>query len=102
MPSPQSTNVGGTAYTNCSWGIYANGTSPAGGNRTVAYRGFASSLTTNVTFELQWMSEGIGFGSDELWRICFAQRQFDCRCRFVSKPAIALNFITPAAEQIPF
>ena len=54
------TNVGGTAYTNCSWGIYANGTSPAGGNRTVAYRGFGSSLTTNVTFELQWMSEGIG------------------------------------------
>lgn len=55
-----STNVGGTAYTNCSWGIYANGTAPAGGNRTVAYRGFASSLTTNVTFKLQWMSEGIG------------------------------------------
>src|SRR5580704_16394737 len=47
------TNVGGTAYTNCSWGIYANGTAPAGGNRTVAYRGFASSLTTNVTFKLQ-------------------------------------------------
>jgi hypothetical protein len=54
------TNVGGTAYTNCSWGIYANGTAPAGGNRTVAYRGFSSSLTTNVTFKLQWMSEGIG------------------------------------------
>jgi polygalacturonase len=54
------TNVGGTAYTNCSWGIYANGTTPAGGNRTIAYRGFASSLTTNVTFKLQWMSEGIG------------------------------------------
>ena len=54
------TNVDGTAYTNCSWGIYANGTAPSGGNRTVAYRGFSSSLTTNVTFELQWMSEGIG------------------------------------------
>ncbi len=54
------TNVAGTAYTNCSWGIYANGTAPAGGNRTVAYRGFASSLTTNATFKLQWMSEGIG------------------------------------------
>jgi polygalacturonase len=54
------TNVSGIAYTNCSWGIYANGTAPAGGNRTIAYRGFASSLTTNVTFELQWMSEGIG------------------------------------------
>jgi len=58
-----STNVGGTAYTNCSWGIYANGTAPAGGNRTVAYRGFAGSLTTNVTFQLQWMSEGIGFAA---------------------------------------
>jgi polygalacturonase len=56
------TNVGGTAYTNCSWGIYANGTAPAGGNRTVAYRGFASSLTTNLTFKLQWMTEGIGSG----------------------------------------
>jgi polygalacturonase len=54
------TNVAGTAYTNCSWGIYANGTAPAGGNRTVAYRGFASSLTTNAAFKLQWMSEGIG------------------------------------------
>jgi hypothetical protein len=54
------TNVSGTAYTNGSWGIYANGTGPAGGNRTVAYRGFASSLTTSVTFKLQWMSEGIG------------------------------------------
>jgi polygalacturonase len=54
------TNVDGTAYTNCSWGIYANGNSPAGGNCTVAYRGFASSLTTNVAFKLQWMSEGIG------------------------------------------
>jgi len=58
-----STNVGGTAYTNCSWGMYANGTAPAGGNRTVAYRGFADSLTTNVTFKLQWMSEGIGFAA---------------------------------------
>ena len=54
------TNVSGTAYTNCSWGIYANGAAPVGGNRTVDYRGFASSLTTNATFELQWMSEGIG------------------------------------------
>ncbi len=58
-----STNVSGTAYTNCSWGIYANGTAPAGGNRTVAYRGFSNSLTTNVTFKLQWMSEGIGFAA---------------------------------------
>ena len=57
------TNVGGTAYTNCSWGIYANGAAPAGGNRTVAYRGFASSLTTNVVFKLQWMTEGIGSGA---------------------------------------
>jgi len=60
------TNVSGTAYTNCSWGIYANGTSPAGGNLTAAFRGFASALTTNVTFELQWMSEGIGFASTNL------------------------------------
>jgi polygalacturonase len=54
------TNVSGAAYTNCSWGIYANGSAPAGGNRTVAGRGFVNSLTTNVTFKLQWMSEGIG------------------------------------------
>jgi hypothetical protein len=46
------TNVGGTAFTNCSWGIFANGSAPAGGNRTVAYRGFAASLTTNETFKL--------------------------------------------------
>ena len=77
------TNIGGTAYTNCSWGIYANGTAPAGGNRTVAYRGFASSLTTNVTFKLQWMSEGIGSGGDEFWRICSAQRELNRRRRFV-------------------
>ncbi len=53
------TNVLGTSYTNCSWGIYANGT---GGNKTVVTRGFGggNSLTTNVTFMLQWMSEGIG------------------------------------------
>lgn len=57
------TNVAGVAYTNCSWGIYANGASPSGGNRTVAYRGFSNSLTTNVTFKLQWMSEGIGFAA---------------------------------------
>ncbi|HEX3627252.1 MAG TPA: glycosyl hydrolase family 28 protein [Verrucomicrobiae bacterium] len=54
------TNVSGTAYTNCSWGIYANGAAPTGGNRTVAYRGFANSLTTNVVFKLQWTSEGVG------------------------------------------
>src|SRR5262249_13824307 len=48
-------------YTNCSWGIYANGAAPAGGNRTVAYRGFAAPLATNTTFMIQWMSEGIGF-----------------------------------------
>ena len=57
------TNVSGTAYTNCSWGIYANGAAPAGGNRTVACRGFASSLTTNLVFKLQWMTEGIGPGT---------------------------------------
>jgi polygalacturonase len=57
------TNVGGTSYTNCSWGIYANGAAPAGGNRTVAYRGFADSLTTNVVFRLQWMTEGVGSGA---------------------------------------
>lgn len=57
------TNIAGTAYTNCSWGIYANGNTPAGGNRTVAYRGFASSLTTNVVFKCQWMTEGIGSGA---------------------------------------
>jgi hypothetical protein len=57
------TNVGGTAYTNCSWGIYANSAAPAGGNRTVAYRGFAGSLTTDVVFKLQWMTEGIGSGA---------------------------------------
>ena len=57
------TNVSGTAYTNCSWGIYANGTAPAGGNRTVAYRGFTGSLTTNVAFKLQWMTEGVGFAT---------------------------------------
>ena len=57
------TNVGGTAYTNCSWGIYANGAAPAGGNRTVACRGFTGSLTTNVVFKLQWMTEGIGSGT---------------------------------------
>jgi hypothetical protein len=57
------TNIAGTAYTNCSWGIYANGNGPAGGNRTVAYRGFASSLTTNLVFKLQWMTEGIGSGT---------------------------------------
>jgi polygalacturonase len=57
------TNVGGTAYTNCSWGIYANGAAPAGGNRTVAYRGFNSALTTNAVFKLQWMTEGIGPGT---------------------------------------
>jgi hypothetical protein len=54
------TNVSGTAYTNCSWGIYANGNAPSGGNRTVAFRGFSNSLTTNVSFLLQYMSEGIG------------------------------------------
>lgn len=58
-----STNVNGTAYTNCSWGIYANGASPAGGNRTAAYRGFAGALSTNVAFQLQWMSEGIGYAT---------------------------------------
>ncbi|MCX6896497.1 MAG: glycosyl hydrolase family 28 protein [Verrucomicrobia bacterium] len=57
------TIVNGVSYPNCSWGIYANGTAPAGGNRTVAYRGFASPLTTNVTFKLQWMTEGIGFAA---------------------------------------
>jgi polygalacturonase len=53
------TNVAGTAYTNCSWGIYANGT---GANKTVAYRGFAAtnSLSTNTAFKLQWMSAGVG------------------------------------------
>ena len=53
------TNVGGTDYTNCSWGIYANGT---GANKTVAYRSFAdaNSLSTNTAFKLQWMSRGIG------------------------------------------
>lgn len=58
------TNIPGV-YTNlqCSWGIYANGTAPAGGNRTVGYRGFGSSLSTNVGFKLQWMSEGIGFAN---------------------------------------
>jgi hypothetical protein len=55
------TNIPGV-YTNlqCSWGIYANGTAPAGGNWTVAYRGFSKSLTTAVAFKLQWMTEGIG------------------------------------------
>ncbi len=58
------TNIPGV-YTNleCSWGIYANGNSPAGGNRTVAYRGFNSSLTTNQVFKIQWMSEGVGFAT---------------------------------------
>ena len=59
------TNVLGTSYTNCSWGIYANGT---GGNKTVVTRGFGAgnSLTTNVTFELQYMSEGIGSATTNL------------------------------------
>jgi polygalacturonase len=59
------TNVAGTAYTNCSWGIYANG---SGGNKTVAFRGFAAtnSLSTNTPFKLQWMSEGIGNASTNL------------------------------------
>jgi polygalacturonase len=53
------TNVAGTDYTNCSWGIYANG---SGVKKTVASRGFAvtNSLSTNTAFKLQWMSEGIG------------------------------------------
>jgi polygalacturonase len=53
------TNVAGTDYTNCSWGIYANG---SGANKTVAFRGFAAtnSLSTSTAFKLQWMSEGVG------------------------------------------
>jgi polygalacturonase len=53
------TNVAGTDYTNCSWGVYANGN---GANKTVAFRGFAAtnSLTTDAAFKLQWMSEGVG------------------------------------------
>jgi polygalacturonase len=53
------TNVAGTDYTNCSWGLYANG---SGVNKTVAYRGFAAtnSLSTGTAFKLQWMSEGVG------------------------------------------
>ncbi|HVM49144.1 MAG TPA: hypothetical protein VMU04_14020, partial [Candidatus Acidoferrum sp.] len=59
------TNVAGTAYTNCSWGFYANGT---GGNKTVAYRAFApaNSLSTTTAFRLQWMSEGIGNANTNL------------------------------------
>jgi len=59
------TNVAGTAYTNCSWGLYANGT---GGNKTVAYRAFApaNSLSTSTAFRLQWMSEGIGNANTNL------------------------------------
>ena len=46
------TNVAGTDYTNCSWGLYANGT---GANKTVAFRGFAAtnSLSTSTAFKLQ-------------------------------------------------
>ena len=53
------TNVAGTDYTNCSWGIYANG---SGANKTVAFRGFAAtnSLSTSTAFKLQWMSAGVG------------------------------------------
>lgn len=59
------TNVAGSDYTNCSWGLYANG---SGVNKTVAYRGFAAgnSLTTSNAFELQWMSAGIGNSSANL------------------------------------
>jgi len=59
------TNVAGTDYTNCSWGLYANG---SGVNKTVGFRGFAvtNSLTTSTAFKLQWMSEGIGNASANL------------------------------------
>ena len=59
------TNVGGVDFTNCSWGLYANG---AGANKTVAYRGFAAtnSLATNTVFKLQWMSRGIGGANTNL------------------------------------
>jgi polygalacturonase len=59
------TNVAGTDYTNCSWGIYANG---SGANKTVAFRGFAAtnSLSTTTAFKLQWMSAGIGSSSANL------------------------------------
>jgi len=59
------TNIAGTDYTNCSWGLYANG---SGANKTVAYRGFAAtnSLSTSTAFKLQWMSAGIGSASTNL------------------------------------
>ena len=53
----QTTNVTGTNYTNCAFGLYANGN--GGTNQSIACRGFASPLGTN-TFKIQWAAKGAG------------------------------------------
>ncbi len=53
----QNTNVNGTNYTNCAFGLYANGNT--GTNQSIACRGFSSPLGTN-TFKIQWASKGAG------------------------------------------
>jgi hypothetical protein len=53
----QNTNVMGTNYTNCAFGLYANGNT--GTNQSIACRGFNSPLGTN-TFKIQWAAKGAG------------------------------------------